>query len=156
MVFIGVKSRLSFSGTPLCSNFLAQLGWLSESRAIWKISNEVKIGPKTVCMQNVTAHKNLCADGWLRSTQQHIKKQYICVCLVASDSATLWTVTHQAPLSMGFSRQDYWSELPFPSAADLPDLGIKPMAPALAGRFVCLFFITTEPPGTPSIKKAEM
>ena len=78
------------------------------------------------------------------------------MCLVASDSATLWNVTHQAPLSMGFSRQDYRSELPFPSAVDLPDLGIKPMAPALAGRFVCLFFIITEPPGKPSIKKAEM
>ena len=73
--------------------------------------------------------------------------------------ATLWTAACQAPLSMGFSRQDYWSELPFPSAGDLPDLGIKPMAPALAGRFVYLFiylFITTEPPGKPSIKKAEM
>ena len=40
--------------------------------------------------------------------------------------ATLWTVAHQAPLSMGFSRQEYWSRLPFASPGDLPDPGIKP------------------------------
>ena len=39
---------------------------------------------------------------------------------------TPWTVAHQAPLSMGFSRQEYWSGLPFPSPGDLPDPGIKP------------------------------
>ena len=44
--------------------------------------------------------------------------------------ATLWTVAHQAPLSMGFSRQGYWSGLPLPSTGDLPDTGIKPGSPA--------------------------
>ena len=51
---------------------------------------------------------------------------------------TLWTVAPQAPLSLGFSRQEYWSGLPFPSPGDLPDPGIEPeslMFPALAGRF---------------------
>ena len=43
-----------------------------------------------------------------------------------SDSVTPWTVAHQAPLSMGFFRQGYWSGLPFPFAEDLPDPGIKP------------------------------
>ena len=38
----------------------------------------------------------------------------------------MWAVAHQAPLSMGFSRQEYWSEVPFPSSGDLPDPGIKP------------------------------
>ena len=50
----------------------------------------------------------------------------------------LWTVTLQAPLSMGFSRQDYWSCLPCPSPGHLPNPGIEPMSlmsPALAGRF---------------------
>ena len=54
--------------------------------------------------------------------------------LVAKSSLTLvalWTVTCQAPLSMGFSRQEYWSGLPFPSPEDLPDLGIEPGSPAL-------------------------
>ena len=44
--------------------------------------------------------------------------------------ATPWTVAYQAPLSMGFSRQEYWSGLPFPSP-DLPDSGIEPGSPAL-------------------------
>ena len=44
---------------------------------------------------------------------------------------TLWTVAHQAPPSMGFSRQEYWSGLPFPSPGDLPDPGMEPRSPAL-------------------------
>ena len=45
--------------------------------------------------------------------------------------ATPWSVAYQAPLSMGFSRQEYWSGLPFPSPGDLPDSGIEPGSPAL-------------------------
>ena len=51
---------------------------------------------------------------------------------------TPWTVAHQAPLSMGFSRQEYWSGLPFPTPGDPPNPGIEPMSlvfPASAGRF---------------------
>ena len=59
--------------------------------------------------------------------------------------ATSWTVAHQAPLSMGFARQEYWSGLPFPSPGDLPNPGIKPMSPALAGGF-----FTSEPTEKPS------
>ena len=55
---------------------------------------------------------------------------------------TPWTVALQAPLPMGFSRQEYWSGLPFPSPGDLPDPGIEPVSPALAGEF-----FTTELPG---------
>jgi len=55
-----------------------------------------------------------------------------------------WTVVHQTPLFMGFPRQEYWSELPFPSPEDLPDPGIKPASPALAGGF-----FTTEAPRKP-------
>ena len=44
--------------------------------------------------------------------------------------AILWIVACQAPLSMGFSRQEYWSGLPFPSPEDLPDPGVKPRSPA--------------------------
>ena len=49
-----------------------------------------------------------------------------------------WTVAHQAPLSLGFSRQEHWSGLPFPTPEDLPDPRIEPeslMSPALADRF---------------------
>ena len=56
------------------------------------------------------------------------------ICSLVSDSATPWTVAHQASLSTGFSRQEYWSGLPFPLSGDLPDPGIEPRSPALAGR----------------------
>ena len=72
----------------------------------------------------------------------------VCVCSVMSNSTTLWTVAHQAPLSMEFSRQEYWSKLPFPPV-DLTDPGTEPMpsvSPALAGGF-----FTTEPPGKPQL-----
>ena len=59
-------------------------------------------------------------------------------------SATPWTVAHQAPLSMGFSRQEYWSGFPFPFPGDLPDPGIKPTSSALSGGF-----FTTVPPEKP-------
>ena len=55
---------------------------------------------------------------------------------------TLWTVACQPPLSMGFPRQEHWIRVPFPSPGNLPDLGIEPAFPALAGGF-----FTTEPPG---------
>ena len=66
-----------------------------------------------------------------------------CVCMLSHFShvrlfAILWTVARQAPLSMGFSREEYWSGLPCPSPGDLPDPGFEPaslMSPALAGRF---------------------
>ena len=54
------------------------------------------------------------------------------------------TVALQAPLSMGFSRQGYWSGLPFPPPGDLPDSGIELTSPPLAGGF-----FTTDPPGKP-------
>ena len=57
---------------------------------------------------------------------------------VVSDSVTPWTVAHQAPLSIGFSRQKCWSELPCPPPGDLPNPGTEPvsfMSSALAGEF---------------------
>ena len=61
--------------------------------------------------QTVGSHQHWSEVKWSRS--------------VVSDSATPWTVAHQAPSSMGFSRQEYWSGLPFPSPGDLPDPGIN-------------------------------
>ena len=55
--------------------------------------------------------------------------------------ATPWTVAHQAPLSMGFSRQEYWSGLPFPSPGGLPNPGIEPRSPTLQADA-----LTSEPP----------
>ena len=81
--------------------------------------------------------------------QMETKK--LCCCLVASEVkllsrvrlfATPWTVAYQAPLSMGFSRQECWSELPFPSPGDLPEPGIEPGSPALQADA-----LPSEPPG---------
>ena len=76
---------------------------------------------------------------------------WVCVSMlsgsVVSDSVTTWAVTFQPPLSIEFSRQECWSWLLFPSPGDLPDPGIKPESPALAGGF-----LTTEPPGKPPSK----
>ena len=53
------------------------------------------------------------------------------VASVVSELAAKWTVAYQAPVSMGFSRQEYWSGLPFPSPGDLPNSRIEPRSPAL-------------------------
>ena len=69
----------------------------------------------------------------------------VCVCVHARSVVQLFatpsTVALQAPLSMGFARQEHWSVLPFPSLGNLPDPGVESMYPASAGRF-----FTTEPP----------
>ena len=61
----------------------------------------------------------------------HLKHGGGLVAKLCPTLATPWTVARQAPLSMGFSRQEYWSELPFPSPGDLSNPGIEPMTPAL-------------------------
>ena len=62
--------------------------------------------------------------------------------------ATPWTAAYQAPPSMEFSRQEYWSGLPFPSPGDLPNPGIEPGSPALQADAVL-----SEPPGKPLLVK---
>jgi len=63
---------------------------------------------------------------------------------------TLWTVAYQAPLSMGFSRQEYWNGLPFPSPGDLPHPGIKLRSPALQADA-----LPSEPPGKPILVRKD-
>jgi len=71
---------------------------------------------------------------------------FYCACVLSRFShvrlfATTWTAACQAPLSVGFSRHEYWSRLPFPSPGDLPDPGIEPtslLSLALAGMFFAL------------------
>ena len=76
--------------------------------------------------------------------QVMVPKLWACVlsCSVVSDSLRPHGLGLQAPLSMGFPRQEYWSGLPFPPPGVLPDPKIKPASPARAGGF-----FTTEPPG---------
>ena len=60
---------------------------------------------------------------------------------MSNSFATPWTIAHQAPVSMGFPRKDYWSGLPFPSPVDFPEPGIETTSPALQDSFI------TELPG---------
>ena len=71
--------------------------------------------------------------------------KYIVLCLVMSDSFCPWTVALQAPLSMGFSRQEYWSGLPCLPPGYLPNPGIQPWAPALQ-----VNYLPSETPGKPN------
>ena len=77
-------------------------------------------------------------DLWQSDTSQSEVKSLSRVRLLA----TPWTVAYQAPPSMGFSRQEYRSGLPFPSPGDLPDPGIEPTSPAFQPDA-----LTSEPPG---------
>ena len=65
--------------------------------------------------------------------------------------ATPWTVAYQAPPSMGFSKQEYWSGLAFPSPGDLPDPGIEPRSAAFQADA-----LTSEPPGKPQSYKSQI
>ena len=73
----------------------------------------------------------------------------VCVCVCALSHvrlfATPWIIAHQAHLSVGFSRQEYWSGLPFPSPGGLPDPGIEPVS--LASPALASGLFTTEPSG---------
>ena len=79
----------------------------------------------------------------MKNDQIHYQTIYVQACMLSRFSrvrffVTPWTVAHQALLSMGFSRQDYWSGLPCPPPGDLPDPGIEPeshISPALASKF---------------------
>ena len=73
------------------------------------------------------------------------EEKYVCACSVAQSVrlfVTPWTVAQQGPLSMGFSRQEYWSGLPWPPPGDLPNPGIKPKCLALQADS-----LLSEPPG---------
>ena len=87
---------------------------------------------------------NSHGSAWVSSVScLGIKLNHVCACVLSRIwlFAALWTVAHQTPLSMEFSRQEYWSGLSFPSPGDLPNPGIEPeslVSPALAADFVPL------------------
>ena len=95
-----------------------------------------------VCLWGLIFHLAECPQG--SSMLWHgtgLPSYFVRGCSIVSDSLdTPWTVACQAPLSIGFSRQKYWSELPFPFPGDLPNPGIESESPELVGGF-----FTTEP-----------
>ena len=89
------------------------------------------------------------AYSW-RASHVPVTHVYVCVCVCVCVSylclfVTSWTVAHQAPLSMEFSRQEYWGWLPFPSPGHLPYPGIKPRSSELQADS-----LLSEPPGKPT------
>ena len=97
----------------------------------------------------------MCVRACVRACACMCACMCVCVCACAELfshvrlSATPWSITRQAPLSVEFSKQEYWSGLPFPIPGDLPDPGIEPTSPAspiLASRF-----FTIEPPEKPQL-----
>ena len=74
--------------------------------------------------------------------------KYVCSMLSCVQLFAIpWTIAHQVPLSMGFSRQEYWSALPFPSPGDIPDPEIEPLSPTLQADS-----LLSELPGKPDTK----
>ena len=86
--------------------------------------------------------KSICDDRKIDNLGcEYVLSRFRCIQLFE----TLWTVAHRAPLSMGFSRQEYWSGLPCPAPGDLPDLNIKTAISYVSciGRWVLYHYITT-------------
>ena len=98
--------------------------WITRN---WKILKEIGIADHLTCLL-----RNLYAS------QEATVRPGLC---------NPWTVAHQAPPSMGFSRQEYWSGLPFPSPGDLPDPVIEPRSPTLQADA-----LTSAPPGKPLLQ----
>ena len=127
----GIGYPLQYSGAFLVSQVVKNLPamWETGVRSLgWEDPLENSMDCKSTGSQRVS-------HDWATFT-------FMCVLSCVRLFATLRTVAHQAPQSMGFSRQEYWSGLPFPSPGELPDPGIEPMSPALQADP-----LTSEPPG---------
>ena len=114
----------------------------------------VKIFPykqwwKTHLLPIFSRSNSRSGEDYIILTHDHNISLPVCVLAQLCLFVTPWTATHQALLSVGFPRQEYWSGLPFPTPEDLPSPGIEPTSPALAGAF-----FTTELPGKPLLLPA--
>ena len=103
---------------------------------------------ETVRRWVVSRHREEGKNGWIGSAQRIFRgvcvRAHACVCVYF---ATPWTLAHQVHLSMEFSRQEYWSGLPFSSPRDLPDPRFIPESPALQAAS-----LPSEPPGKPTYR----
>ena len=132
--YLGIESSCSMKSFFFFFKFYGQNGLQAYLRDI------VGLVPDHLNKANTAINQVM----WLFSFPIEYKSFTYTVCILSHFShvrllATLWTVAHQDPLSMEFSRQEYWSGLPFPTPGDLPDPGIEPesrKSPASAGREV--------------------
>ena len=110
--------------------------WLEQGEWAGGVS---EVRPNHSMSQRPSVAKSLGAKVLVRlSSSLHVLLIGVSRSVLSDSFATPWTVAHQAPLSMGFSKQGCWSGLPCPPPGDLPDPGIKPasvMSPPLASRF---------------------
>ena len=98
---------------------------------------DILVSPLTALLFNVSILQMVKIRMTSGPGKNFVYIPFSCVCVFSRVQlfATLWTVAHKASLSMVFSSLQYWSGLPFSSPGDLPNPGIKPMSPALVGRF---------------------
>ena len=148
LVFQGVLSVLYCVGQSVHSDFSITSYGKTQMNFL---ASPIFCFPLVSCKDNLVPTKLTKSRKWhwpvlpFQGRQLAGTFAFVCACAVVSDSfVTPRTVACQAPLSMGFPRQEYWRGCSFPSPGDLPNPGMEPASPALAGRF----FIT-EPPGKP-------
>ena len=136
----------------LLENSLAISGKTKHTITIWPIN--CTLGHLSQRNENLCVHKNPYNDIYSKFTYNSPKLEsaqissnnYTVYVLAAQSCPTLWDpmyIACQAPLSMGFSRQEYWSRLLFPPLGDLPDQAIYPVSHASAGRFF-IVWVTRE------------
>ena len=115
-------------------------GYIQQTQIRGYLPSERKGGKEF--LKKMCSHQNSCVSYSMDGVCKTLWKVFSFCCLVAKSCLTLtsWTVDHQAPLSMGFPRQEYWTDLPFPS----PYPGIKPVSPE--SPVLAVGFFTTEPP----------
>ena len=136
--YMYIKLLLWYSLTILYVNYTPVKLWKRKVNLLILINQMQKINSWYISSQDNNIKKKAVQLGFPKNWLFCI----VCVCAQLLSLiwlfVTPWTVTHQAPLSMGFSGQEYWSGLPCPSSGDLPHPGIEPTSlvrPALAGRF---------------------
>ena len=121
------------NGWETCSSVWIDFTWVGH-----RLSNLQKLFPGPTLGYGAKVPQK-CAPWWrIKEERKKVKLSRVRL------FATLWTVAHQASPSMGFSRQEYWSGLPFPSPGDLPNPGIEPGSSTLEADA-----LTSEPPGKP-------
>ena len=131
----GCTKRTEVTSWPACSYLL--LAFLHLSRSLSGLLISSQAGSRRTHLKKICFPPFSCHPASMKKVKSESRT-------VMSDSAILWTVTGPAPLSIGFSRPEYWSRLIFPSPRDPPHPGIEPRSPALQADA-----LPSEPPGKP-------